>query len=103
MKRDFSPVHPETVLETVVRIPVSTWSYKSDDPSVRHMGPMAQDLYESFGLGDTDKAYNPVDAHGIALAAIQGLYERVQAQEARIEKLEQENSALHRKRTSGRP
>ena len=82
---------------------VSTWSYKSDDPSVRRMGPIAQDLYRSFGLGDTDKAYTPVDVRGIALAAIQGLYERVQAQEARIEKLEKENAALRRKRTRGRP
>lgn len=91
------PVDPAQVLETVAQLPVSTWSYKSDDPSVRHMGPMAQDLHAAFGLGNTDKAYNPVDAHGIELAAIQGLYLRMQEQQARVERLERENAALREK------
>jgi hypothetical protein len=94
LKRDIEPVDPRAVLAAVAEMPVSTWSYKSDDPSVRHMGPMAQDLYAAFGLGGTDKAYSPVDAHGLAFAAIQGLYERLEEQDARIEKLERENAAL---------
>lgn len=93
-KRGIEPVDPQAVLESVARMPVSTWSYKSDDPSVRHMGPMAQDFYGEFGLGATDKAYSPIDAHGAAFAAIQGLYERVEEQGARIEKLERENADL---------
>ena len=79
-------------------MPVATWSYKSDDPSIRHMGPMAQDLYAEFGLGHTDKAYSPIDANGVAFAAIQALYERMRDQDARIEKLERENAQLRRSR-----
>jgi hypothetical protein len=94
VKRDIVPVDPQAVLESVARIPVSTWSYKSDDPSVRHMGPMAQDFYEELRLGDTDKAYSNVDGHGVAFAAIQALYAKVQEQEARIQKLERENAKL---------
>jgi hypothetical protein len=94
LKRDIEPVDEQAVLETLATVPVSTWSYKSDDPRVRHLGPMAQDLYAAFGLGNTDRAYNPVDAHGIALAAIKALYQRVEAQDARIERLEQENRDL---------
>jgi hypothetical protein len=94
LKRDIEPVDEQAVLETLATVPVSTWSYKSDDPRVRHLGPMAQDLYAAFGLGNTDRAYNPIDAHGIALAAIKALYERGQAQDARIERLEQENRDL---------
>jgi hypothetical protein len=93
-KRDIEPVDPGAVLDAIARIPVSTWSYKKDDPSVRHMGPMAQDLYSAFGLGGTDKAYSPIDAHGLAFAAIQGLYQRLDAQDTRIEKLERENARL---------
>jgi hypothetical protein len=96
VKRDLVPVDPEAVLESVARMPVSTWSYKSDDPSVRHMGPMAQDFYGEFGLGDSDKSYSPIDAHGVAFAAIQALYERMQQQEARIEDLARENAGLRR-------
>ena len=94
LKRDIAPVDEQAVLETVARLPISTWSYRKDDPGVRHMGPMAQDFKAAFELGDTDRSYNPVDAHGVELAAIQALYERVQAQEARIERLEKENTGL---------
>jgi hypothetical protein len=94
LKRDVEPVDQNAILESVARLPVSTWSYKSEDPSVRHMGPMAQDFRAAFGLGDTDRAYDPIDAHGVAFAAIQGLYEQVREQSARIDHLERENEAL---------
>ena len=96
VKRGFEPVDPEDVLERVSRMPISTWSYKSDDPSVRHMGMMAQDFYAEFGLGTTDKAFNPVDAHGVEMAAIQALTRRLEEQERRIETLERENRELRR-------
>ena len=99
LKRDVEPVDDQAVLERVAKMPVSTWSYKSDDPSVRHLGPMAQDFYAAFGLGDTDRAYNSIDAHGVALAAIKALYERSRELDARIEQLEHENQEL-RKRDS---
>jgi hypothetical protein len=94
LKRDIEPVDDQAVLEGVARMPVSTWSYKSEDPSVRHLGPMAQDFHAAFGLGDTDRAYDPIDAHGIAFAAIRALNERLQEQNARIERLERENHEL---------
>ncbi len=99
VKRDIEPVDEQAVLEALAKVPVSTWSYKSDDPAVRHLGPMAQDFYSAFGLGNTDRAYNSIDAHGVALAAIRALYERSQALDARIERLERDNVEL---RAAGR-
>ena len=90
------------MLERVAEMPVSTWSYKSEDPTVRHLGPMAQDFRAAFGLGDTDRAYNSIDAHGVAMAAIKALYERSREQDARIDRLEQENAEL-RKAASCKP
>jgi hypothetical protein len=84
VKRDVRPVDEQAILQGVANMSVSSWSYKTDDPSVRHMGPMAQDFYSTFGLGDTDRGYYPVDAHGVALAAIKALAEQVQEQNARI-------------------
>lgn len=94
LKRDIEPVDARAVLETVASLPISTWAYRSDRPSVRHMGPMAQDFQAAFGLGDSDRSYDAVDAHGVTLAAIKALYERVQEQNARIERLERENEQL---------
>src|SRR5579863_285094 len=51
VKRDFEPVDGRGVLESLARVPMSTWSYRSEDRSVRHLGPMAQDFHEAFGLG----------------------------------------------------
>jgi len=78
-------------------LPISTWSYTAEPADVRHLGPMAQDFRASFGLGDDDKTYNAIDAHGVALAAIQALERMVAAQEKRIEKLERENQQLQRR------
>src|SRR5205085_864462 len=44
LKRDIEPVDVLAVLESVGKLPVSTWSYRSDPEAVRHMGPMAQDF-----------------------------------------------------------
>jgi hypothetical protein len=65
-------------------MPINTWNYKSEDPSIRHMGPMAQDLHAAFGLGDSDKAITTIDADGVALAAIKGLYDQLKEREGEI-------------------
>jgi hypothetical protein len=88
-KRDFREVNPDEVLEQLCKLPVSTWSYKTEDPSVRHMGAMAQDFKARFGLGSTDLSFYTVDAHGVAFASIQALA-------ARLKKLEQANEDLRR-------
>ena len=94
LKRDIEPIDRFAVLDTVSRLPISTWSYKTDPTDVRHMGPMAQDFKAAFGLGDTDRGYYSIDAHGVSLAAIQALYELGQEQSRRIDRLEKENESL---------
>lgn len=62
------------VLETLVhKVPISTWSYEGDE-SVRHMGPMAQDFFDAFRLGDSRRHISSIDADGVAMAALQGLH-----------------------------
>jgi hypothetical protein len=100
LKSSVEPVNESAVLESVSRMPVSTWVYK-DDPAVRHLGPMAQDFHAAFGLGSTDRAYDPIDAHGVELAAIKALYERLQKDEALLMRLEEENAELRRRSTCG--
>jgi len=97
-KENFAPVDVATVLAKVLALPLATWNYKSQDPAIRHMGPAAQDFKAAFGLGESDTGISTVDADGVALAAIQGLNEKVevrsQKSEVRIQKLEAENAAL---------
>ena len=93
-KENFAPVDGQEVLAQLAAVPIQTWNYKAEDPSVRRMGPTAQDFYAAFGLGEDERHISTVDADGVALAAIQELYELSQEQVARIEALEAENAAL---------
>jgi hypothetical protein len=94
-KEHFEPVDSREVLEKVVALPVSEWNYKAD-PTSRHLGPMAQDFYAAFGVGPDDKHITTVDEGGVALAAIQGLNQKLQEKEARISELEERLSALEK-------
>ena len=93
-KKNITPADTSAVLDKVSKLPISTWSYTAEPADVRHLGPMAQDFRASFGLGDDDRTYNAIDAHGVALAAIQALEKRVAEQGRRIERLERENRRL---------
>jgi hypothetical protein len=95
-KENFQPVNPREVLEKVAAIPVSTWNYKTDTAS-RHLGPMAQDFYASFGLGADDRHITTVDEGGVALAAIQGLNQKVEEQNQEIQTLKQQNNSLEQR------
>src|SRR5439155_13519171 len=79
-KANFAPVDTRDVLRSIAAMPIATWNWKSQDASIRHMGPMAQDFRAAFGLGETEKGISTVDADGVALAAIQGLNAKVDAQ-----------------------
>jgi hypothetical protein len=89
-KQDFAPVSSSQILEKVLQLPVSEWSYKVD-AATRHVGPMGQDFYAAFNIGTDDKHIAPIDEGGVALAAIQGLNQKL---EDRSRKLEMENTEL---------
>lgn len=93
-KINFAPVSGEEILENLSAVPITTWSYKSGNEAVRHIGPTAQDFYAAFGLGADDRHISTIDRDGVALAAIQQLTRELTVQEAEIERLEQENQAL---------
>ena len=88
VKENFAPVDGRDILERLSTIPIEAWNYKNQDPSVRHIGPMAQDFYAAFGVGADDKYIATVDADGMALAAIQRLYQIVQEKDVQIAELE---------------
>lgn len=77
-KENFAPANSRDVLDRVAALPLMTWNYKSQVEAVRHLGPMAQDFRAAFGLGDSDRTITTVDADGVALAAIQGLNEKLE-------------------------
>jgi len=96
-KENFTPVNGQAVLARLAEVPITTWNHKAEDPSIRHMGPVAQDFYTAFGLGEDERHIAGLDSSGVALAAIQGLYQLAQEQAARIQALEEENASLQQR------
>jgi hypothetical protein len=81
-KTNFGSIDTTDMLERVRSLPIATWNYTSDDPSIRHIGPMAQDFAALFGVGADDRHIHPLDGQGVALAAIQGLLGEIQILQA---------------------
>jgi hypothetical protein len=100
-KTAIANVSPRNVLEALIKMPVLTWQYKAQPGNVRHMGPSAQAFRKAFGLGDSPLGISTVDADGVALAAIQGLNQKLVAdsksKDAKIATLERELAAIKKK------
>lgn len=93
LKKDIVPVRHE-VLTKLAAVPISTWTYKTDD--IRHIGPMAQDFSAAFGLGIDDKHVSPMDMAGVSLAAVQALNEVVQEKDNEITELKNRLASLEK-------
>ncbi len=93
-KENFTPINPREVLEKVTALPLARWNYKAV-PGAEHIGPVAQDFHAAFGLnGADDKHIATVDADGVALAAIQGLNQKLEQTHAELKRRDAENAEL---------
>jgi hypothetical protein len=90
--RASDPVNGYRVLEQVVQLPVSTWRYHWDPPHVRHLGPMAQDWWKAFGVGENDRTICCTDANGVAIVAIQALHRELTELRGEVAALRVESS-----------
>ncbi len=93
-KKNFQPVDTRTVLEQLAAVPVLCWNYKWErDDSVPHLGPVAQDFKAAFYPGRDDKTITTQEIDGVALAAIQGLNQKL---EERLAEKDKQLASLHR-------
>jgi hypothetical protein len=102
-KENFTTVDKQDLLRRLARVPIERWSYKAQGPAILHMGPTAQDFFGAFGLGEDNRHITTIDADGVALASIQGLYRQNQslrrqnqALSARLTRLERSVAKLSR-------
>ena len=87
-KENFTGVNGQDVLAKVFSLPMTEWNYKTEPANMKHIGPMAQDFHKAFQLnGADDKHISIIDEGGVALAAIQGLSQRLSEKEAELEVL----------------
>jgi hypothetical protein len=95
MKRDLLPIQGDEILTKLAALPISSWNFKTDDPQVRHLGPMAQDFSAVFGLGGSDDRHiAPLDVAGVSLAAVQALNQKMGEKDAALAELRRQNADL---------
>ena len=82
LKQNLERLDGRAVLDKVAALPLYQWNPKGVNAHHRHYGPTAQDFYGAFGLGGSDRSIGQQDADGVALAAIQGLNEKLEAKVA---------------------
>jgi len=86
IKENIRPVDGDNILKKISDLDISRWNYETQDESIEHIGPMAQDFYRLFGLGDNNTTINTIDPDGISLAAIKALIEKNdELQESNVE------------------
>lgn len=86
-KENFLAVDGDDVLARLRKVPVSSWNYINEGSQVRHLGPMAEDFHQAFGLGTDNKSIGVQDLAGVSLIAVKAL-------EARATKLQESNAQL---------
>ena len=101
-KKNFDAVNPQEILTRISTLPISEWQYKVDGDGIRHIGPMAQDFHSAFGLnGGDDRHISTVDEGGVALAAIQGLNQKVETDSRQLQaenvELKRQNDLLEKR------
>ncbi|HEY9401414.1 MAG TPA: tail fiber domain-containing protein [Pyrinomonadaceae bacterium] len=102
-KENFKLTSGEDVLSRLRKIPVSTWNYTAEGSAVRHMGPMAEDFYQEFGLGTGNTSIGVQDLAGVSLAAVKALDQRtanLQQRTAEVEQLRGEVQTLRAANTA---
>lgn len=93
LKENLARADGRQVLERLVQVPIYRWNAKGR-PTL-HLGPMAQDFYSAFRVGEDDKSIATIDADGVALASIQGLYEILREKEARLSAQQEHIASLN--------
>jgi hypothetical protein len=86
LKTAIAGIDPAHVLDGVLKMPISSWQYIAQSADVRHIGPMAQDFFAAFHLGEDDRHITDIDEGGVAFAAIQGLNEKLETENATMQK-----------------
>jgi hypothetical protein len=74
-KTNIFVVNEDDILSKIRQVKVYEWSYKQEK-NAKHIGPMAQSFYSTFGYGDNEKYIGTVDIDGVNLAAIKALYNK---------------------------
>ena len=97
LKENITPVDGADILRRLSAVPITRWNLTAQGPNIKHVGPMAQDFYAAFGLGEDERYINSADVDGIALVSIQALHQLVTTLEEKTAAVDRKAAELDRK------
>jgi hypothetical protein len=97
-KENFLNISGEDVLTKLRNMPVTSWNYISEGKQVRHIGPMAEDFFQAFGLGTGNTSIGIQDLAGVGLAATKALEERTAELQQKTTELQQKSTEVEQLR-----
>jgi hypothetical protein len=91
----------EAVLNKLSNIWLGSWNYRSQDKSMRHYGPMAQEFFAAFGndgigIIGNDTTLATADVDGVTLIAVKGLDARTREMQAEMNDIRTEYAMLRK-------
>ncbi|MFN0031083.1 MAG: tail fiber domain-containing protein [Flavobacteriales bacterium] len=98
LKEMFIELNSQDILEKISSLEMKQWKYKQN--KAWHIGPIAEDFYEAFGLGLDNKSISTIDPAGVALVGVQALYARVEELKKETEEMTAVNEAMREKMES---
>lgn len=84
-KENIDSVNTDDILSKINQLDISEWNYINEGTSVKHIGPIAEDFYSIFGVGNDNKHISTIDPAGVALAGIKALSKQVEDLKSQIQ------------------
>ncbi len=81
-KEDFQPLDAKDILAKISNLSISRWKYKGTNEY--HIGPIAEEFYNSFKTENDARHISTIDPSGISLIAIQELSRQLQEKETEL-------------------
>ena len=91
-KENFSEINSTDLIQKLKALRIQKWKYINTDEY--HIGPVAEEFYNLFGLGTDDKGISTVDPAGISLAAIKELIKETESLRKELQLLKTEITEL---------
>lgn len=93
-KENIVELEADSFIDKLDSIDVYRWNYITQDSSVQHIGPMAQDFYAVFGVGEDSTMINTIDFDGVNMILLKALYQKSIELEEAINRYEELNKDL---------
>jgi hypothetical protein len=82
-KENFTSLDQQTILDKINSLSIQQWNYKGDS-NAKHIGPFAEDFYNTFNVGNDNKHISTIDPAGVALVGIQALSKQLDDMKAQM-------------------